>query len=137
MDRARSTFALTAALVGGCGRVAFDPLMGSANGDGGGGDGTGETDGSPACELGPWSAPSPIAAINTGARESEPSLSPDGKTLVFMSDRATTTAGLNLWQATRASTADSFGTPTLLLINSSSDDGEPAITGDGNTVLFE
>ncbi|HYM61172.1 MAG TPA: hypothetical protein VEZ11_09795 [Thermoanaerobaculia bacterium] len=36
---------------------------------------------------GVWSAPEPLAAVNTGAREYSPRFSPDGKDLIFTSER--------------------------------------------------
>jgi len=38
-------------------------------------------------QNGKWSAPSPVTAINTPAREYSPRLSPDGKRLIFTSER--------------------------------------------------
>ncbi len=64
----------------GCGRVAFDPATDAV---------LDET----RCA---WSEPEPLTALNTTAEESEPALSPDGRTLVFTLDRP---GGDDLYQA--------------------------------------
>ena len=38
-------------------------------------------------QNGKWSAPLPVSAINTPAREYSPRLTPDGKRLIFTSER--------------------------------------------------
>lgn len=61
-------------LAAGCGRIAFDPLADHGS------------DGAPPdarCAFGPWSAPTLLSGLDTGADDWEPALHPDGELLVF------------------------------------------------------
>lgn len=50
----------------------------------------------------PWSSPSHLAApLNTGDIDSQPSLSRDGRTLIFTSNRLGGSGGNDLWMSTR------------------------------------
>jgi len=50
----------------------------------------------------PWSAPEHLdAPINTPHIDSQPSLSHDGRTLVWASDRLGGSGGLDIWMSTR------------------------------------
>ncbi|MFL5549115.1 MAG: hypothetical protein ACJ77Q_01350, partial [Gemmatimonadaceae bacterium] len=49
-----------------------------------------------------WSAPINVgAALNTAVNDMQPSLSSDGRTIVFASNRADGSGGLDLWISTR------------------------------------
>jgi Tol biopolymer transport system component len=48
-----------------------------------------------------WSNPENLAALNTTASDQQPSLSSDGRTLLFASDRSGTIGGTDIWMATR------------------------------------
>jgi Tol biopolymer transport system component len=49
----------------------------------------------------PWSPPEPLAALNSAANDQQPSLSSDGRTLLFASDRSGI-GGTDIWMSTRA-----------------------------------
>lgn len=57
----------------------------------------------------PWSAPVPVADLNTASRESQPSLSSDGMMLFFISDRAGGSGNFDLWVAKRRSGMEGGG----------------------------
>jgi outer membrane protein OmpA-like peptidoglycan-associated protein/YHS domain-containing protein len=78
--------------------------------------------------------PSPIS---TGAWESQPSISSDGKTLYFSSDRKGSRGGKDLWSATR-NTDGSWSVPKNLgtKINSKGHEKAPFIHADGQTLYF-
>ena len=50
----------------------------------------------------PWSPPVGVAALNTVANDQQPSLSADGRTVIFTSSRAGTLGGNDLWISTRS-----------------------------------
>jgi hypothetical protein len=47
-----------------------------------------------------WSPPEPLAALNSAANDQQPSLSSDGRTLLFASDRSGI-GGTDIWMSTR------------------------------------
>ena len=49
----------------------------------------------------PWSTPENLAAVNSAASDQQPSLSSDGRTLLFASDRTGTIGGTDIWMVTR------------------------------------
>jgi serine/threonine protein kinase len=70
--------------------------------------------------------------------DSEPTLSADGLTLVFCSDRGTGRKDQNLWMCTRSTTSEQFG-PAVQLggeVNSSVWENCPALSADGLTLVF-
>ena len=75
--------------------------------------------------------------ISTGAWESQPSISSDGKTLYFASDRKGGKGGKDLWSSTRNADG-SWATPKNLgaKINSSGHEKAPFIHADGETLYF-
>jgi len=77
--------------------------------------------------------------INSEEWDGTPGLSPDGLTLLFSSKRAGGFGGVDIWLSTRAATADPFGKPVNLgpTVNTASDDGSPAFSADGSTLLFD
>ena len=48
-----------------------------------------------------WSAPDNLAAVNSAASDQQPSLSSDGRTLLFASDRPGSIGGTDIWMVTR------------------------------------
>jgi hypothetical protein len=76
--------------------------------------------------------------INTGHREASSTLSSDGRTLIFSSDRSGGLGGLDLWISKRASLNEPFGQPVNLgsTVNSNAGDGSPALSADGRVLLF-
>ena len=76
--------------------------------------------------------------INSADIESGPSLSEDGLTLVYFSDRAGGSGLNDLYMSTRASTAAAWSAPTNLgaTVNSDAPDVAPDISCDGLRIYF-
>ncbi len=53
-----------------------------------------------------WSAPENLAAVNSAANDQQPSLSSDGRTLLFASDRSGSIGGTDIWVSTRRSSGN-------------------------------
>jgi hypothetical protein len=78
------------------------------------------------------------SVVNTGANDVAPTLSADGLTLYFHSNRAGGSGGADIWQATRPSLTGEFSSPTNLggVINSGAAETAPAISSDGLSLFF-
>ena len=88
-------------------------------------------------QSGAWTPSQNIGApINTNAWESTPSISANGQTLFFASDRPGGQGGRDIWMSTL--TANGWGIPTNMgpVINSSGDEQSPFIHADGKTLYF-
>jgi len=91
---------------------------------------------------GPWGTPVTIGpTINSTASDRCPLITPDEKSLIFVSDRAGGAGTTDLYIATRTDTRDDFGwgTPTnIFTINASSDEYGPSAFADaaGTLTLF-
>jgi hypothetical protein len=87
-----------------------------------------------------FGTPVPISELNTTTSvEDAPVLSADGLELFFASNRAATSMGRNdVWHATRATTADMFGTPTLVaeVSGDASEDFPTWLSADRCTLLL-
>jgi hypothetical protein len=90
-----------------------------------------------------WSAPQPLATINSPADDLGPEPSADGRLLFFYSDRAGGLGGYDLWVSVRAvdagdDPAQGWGSPVNLgaTVNSPFNDYGPAVTPDGSTLYF-
>jgi Tol biopolymer transport system component len=84
-----------------------------------------------------FSSPTNLSELNTSAAEDGPSLSGDGRTLLFMSERTGGSGGQDIWMATRETAESSFSSPTNLTeVNSSSADLDPAISDDGHELFW-
>ena len=85
---------------------------------------------------GKWSAPKGFPAIVTMSWESQPSISADGKTIYFSSDRPGGLGGRDIWYVTfengKWSAARNIGKP----INTSFDEQAPFMHPDGTTLYF-
>ncbi|MBQ6046556.1 MAG: PD40 domain-containing protein [Bacteroidales bacterium] len=85
-----------------------------------------------------WSTPQNIGMpINTGAWETQPTFSVDGKTLYFVSDRKGGMGGMDLWQSTLQEDG-SWSKPTNMgaPINTPGNEKSPFIHFDDNTFYF-
>jgi Tol biopolymer transport system component len=76
--------------------------------------------------------------VNSIYWETGPALSTDGLTLVFGSKRPNGYGHADLWMSTRASSSEPFGEPVNLgpAVNTGVDDGRPALSADGLTLVF-
>lgn len=86
---------------------------------------------------GTWSEPKPVLGINTPGWESQPSVTPDGNTLYFVSNRAGGFGGKDIWVTTRGEDMR-WSTPQNLgpMINTPFDEASPSIAVDGTTLYF-
>jgi len=86
----------------------------------------------------PWSKPVNLGpTINTLADEGSPSMSRDGRLLVFHSSREGGAGGYDVYFAARRSTADSWQEPVNLReLNSTSIDMHPFLNADGTELYF-
>ncbi|MCF8245420.1 MAG: OmpA family protein [Saprospiraceae bacterium] len=102
-------------------------------------------DGLGGCDLffaelknGKWTAVRNLGApVNSPGWESQPSLSSDGKTLYFTSERKGGKGGKDIWMSLRQPN-NKWGTPVNLgaPINTSADDQSPFIHADGQTLYY-
>lgn len=85
-----------------------------------------------------WTKPRPITdiGINTKSWESQPSISADGQTLYFASNRAGGKGGLDIWVSKKVN--GRWGEPQNMgePINTAEDDQTPFIHPDGQTLYF-
>jgi outer membrane protein OmpA-like peptidoglycan-associated protein len=85
-----------------------------------------------------WTQPTPFSApVNSTSWDAQPSISADGKSLYFSSDRPGSRGGRDLWVVYR-SASGKWGTPQKLdsLINTLGDEQTPFIHPDGQTLYF-
>ncbi|MBL7044774.1 MAG: protein kinase [Pirellulaceae bacterium] len=77
--------------------------------------------------------------VNSSSGDYRATLSADGLTLLFCSDRLGGVMRADLWMCTRASVGESFGRPVNLgpTVNSNFRDGGPTLSTDGLTLLFD
>ncbi|MHC4073261.1 MAG: M56 family metallopeptidase [Planctomycetota bacterium] len=86
-----------------------------------------------------WGTPVNLGpAVNNPAIDMQPSISSDGLSLYFGSNRANGLGDWDIWVATRTSMSDPWGTAVNLgsTVNSSAFDSCPAISADGLTLFF-
>ncbi|MHC4406198.1 MAG: protein kinase domain-containing protein, partial [Planctomycetota bacterium] len=87
----------------------------------------------------PFGDPAPLGpTVNSSANDGGPALCADGRTLVFHSERAGGQGGRDLWMSTRSSLSDPFREPVNLgpTVNTSADEGSPALSADALTLVF-
>ena len=77
--------------------------------------------------------------INSSAMDFDSSISPDGLSLYFGSERPGGSGGKDLWVTTRATVTDPWGQPVNLgpTVNSSAWESCPSISADGLSMYFE
>jgi Tol biopolymer transport system component len=76
-------------------------------------------------------------ARDTGGIEQGVTLSRDGLTIVFSTDRGGGLGRTDLWTATRLNRAGKFSTPVNLgQVNSGAEDGDPKRSNDGRELFF-
>ncbi len=76
--------------------------------------------------------------VNSSAMEEGPSISADGLTLYFNSNRSGGSGNFDLWMTTRDTKDGPWGEPENLgpKVNSSSNEAAPSISADGRTLVF-
>lgn len=85
----------------------------------------------------PFQEPSNVSELNTSAREEGVTLSRDGLSVIFASDRAGGEGDLDLWLALRPSVDVPFSEPVSLSeLNTPSAEGEPRLAHDGRELFF-
>ena len=101
-------------------------------------------DGKGGCDIyysekrnGLWTRPRNLGEpINTSAKETQPSISPDGRTLYFVSTRSGGKGGQDIWMSTLDNKGN-WGKPVNLEeINTPGDESSPFIHMDGRTLYF-
>lgn len=105
----------------------------------------GATDGLGSCDLyvsqrhnNEWSSPTNLGTVlNTAAWETQPSISADGTTLYFVSNRAGGIGNADIW-VSKKDKSDSWGAPVNPggPVNTPQDEMSPFIHPDGNTLYF-
>ncbi|MCE9499235.1 MAG: OmpA family protein, partial [Leptospira sp.] len=85
-----------------------------------------------------WTTPKHIDELNSNFNDKMPAISPDGKTLVFSSDRPGGLGGYDLWKSTREEATGTWSKPINMGtgINSSANEIMPAYHYDGLTLYF-
>jgi len=85
-----------------------------------------------------FGAPVPGPGLNSAQDDFRPNLRRDGLEIIFDSNRPGGIGGLDLWTATRVSTADSWSTPTNLGadVNSAANDLRASLSWDGTALYF-
>ena len=86
-----------------------------------------------------WSEPVNLGpVVNSSAADNNPTLSPDGLSLYFASDRPGGLGNTDIWVARRASTDSPWETPIHLSapVNTASADGGPVLWPDGHLLFI-
>ncbi|MHC4540615.1 MAG: hypothetical protein ACYS74_12665, partial [Planctomycetota bacterium] len=92
-----------------------------------------------ATKADPWGTPVNFGPpVNSSAHDFYPSISADGLSLYFTSDRPGGYGGDDIWMATRETTEDDWGAPVNLgaLVNSGANDRGPSISADALELFF-
>ena len=78
------------------------------------------------------------SVVNSSAQDNSPSISADGLSLYFSSNRSGTVGNMDLWVSMRETTTDDWGTPSNLgpTVNSSNADYMSHISADGLSLYF-
>ena len=88
----------------------------------------------------PWGEPVNLGpAVNSSAWDGEPSISSDGLSLYFGSQRSGGYGGADIWVTTRATTSDPWGEAVNLgpTINTEADDVDECISADGLSLYID
>ena len=77
--------------------------------------------------------------VNSSSMDFDTTISPDGLSLYFASERPGGSGGKDLWMTMRATVSDPWGQPVNLgpTVNSSAWDSCPSISADGLSMYFE
>jgi hypothetical protein len=80
-----------------------------------------------------------VTELNSAFRDTRTALRHDGLEMIVTSGRPpASNANADLWVSTRSTTADAWSTPVNLgsTVNTTSFDGAPALSWDGETMFF-
>ena len=85
-----------------------------------------------------WSIPEHILEINSNFDDKMPSISPDGKTIIFSSNRPGGYGGFDLWVSNRDKRQNKWSTPVNMggAVNSSGNEIMPSYHFDGTSLFF-
>jgi WD40 repeat protein len=84
-----------------------------------------------------WGVPSNVSELNTSVRDEGITLSRDGLTAIFASNRDGGEGNVDLWLALRSSVDVPFSEPVNLTeVNSAGDDVDPHLSNDGHELFF-
>lgn len=84
-----------------------------------------------------FGAPTVVSELNSSGNDAGASLTPDGKLVLFASDRSGGVGGMDIYRATRENTANPFSPPELVAeLSSSADDFDVQLSADGQEVFF-
>lgn len=84
-----------------------------------------------------WTTPSNVSELNTSARDEGITLSRDGLTAIFASNRDNGEGEVDLWLALRTSLDAPFSEPVNLSeVNSDDDEVDPHLSNDGHELFF-
>jgi dipeptidyl aminopeptidase/acylaminoacyl peptidase len=81
----------------------------------------------------PWSAPVALRGVNSASNEDDPSLTPDGLTIAFVSSR---NGSSDIFLGTRGNLDQPFAVAPVTAVNSASDESSPELSADGKTLYF-
>ena len=86
-----------------------------------------------------FGTPTEVPNVNSPSREFNQSISADGLSLFFNSNRPGGLGGIDMWVTTRETIDDSWGNPVNLgpTINTPDNDWGPSISADGLTLYFD
>jgi hypothetical protein len=88
--------------------------------------------------IGSFAPATPLSTVNTIYEEYDPSVSGDGTTLYFSSDRPGGLGGLDVYVATRANAGSPFVNPANVgALNTPSFDGQPFVREDGQAIYLQ
>ncbi|MFW5752121.1 MAG: OmpA family protein, partial [bacterium] len=86
-----------------------------------------------------WTRPSNLgSSVNSSFSEKQPSISPDGRTLYFISDRPGGKGGYDIWVTTKSAKGNNWSKPRNLgdTINTTGHEQSPFIHADNETFYF-
>lgn len=79
----------------------------------------------------------PIAQLNSGMNDGDPSIAHDERIIVFYSGRTSAFTGGNIWYATRTASSMAFSAPRIVPdVNTNFNDGDPHLSTDGCRLYF-
>jgi Tol biopolymer transport system component len=89
-------------------------------------------------ENGSFGPPAPVRELNSAAQDARATLRRDGREVFFFSNRGGSLGLTDLWTSMREDRRDLWSTPVNLgaVVNSSSDEMQPAISRDARTLFF-